>query len=105
MFARMMQSPTRSLLSPIRGRGIRGTMPRPARMMQSLCRNRDGSALIEATLVVPVLLTLCLGVFEFSWLFHHQQLVSAGIRDAARYAAKSATPCGGTTVTDAKNLA
>jgi Flp pilus assembly protein TadG len=73
--------------------------------MRSLWRNREGSALVEATVVVPVLFTLTFGVFEFSWLFYSHQLVSAGIRDAARYASKAANPCDATIVTDAQNLA
>jgi len=76
--------------------------------MRSLWRNREGSALVEATVVVPVLFTLTFGVYEFSWVFYTHQLVSAGVRDAARYAAKAydpTNPCGSTTVTDAQNLA
>jgi hypothetical protein len=82
-----------------------------ARMMQSLWRNMEGSALVEATVVVPVLFTLTFGVYEFSWVFYTHQLVSAGIRDAARYVARSppppgmSTPCGSATITDAQNLA
>jgi Flp pilus assembly protein TadG len=74
-------------------------------MMRSLWRDKNGSALVEATVVVPVLFTLTFGVYEFSWVFYNHQLVSAGIRDAARYAAKWPDPCNGTVVTDAQNLA
>jgi adhesin HecA-like repeat protein len=73
--------------------------------MRSLWRNREGSALVEATVVVPVLFTLTFGVYEFSWVFYKHQLVSAGVRDAARYAAKALNPCDSTVETDAKNLA
>jgi adhesin HecA-like repeat protein len=73
--------------------------------MRSLWRNREGSALVEATVVVPVLFTLTFGVYEFSWVFYTHQLVSAGVRDAARYAAKAPNPCDSTIETDAKNLA
>jgi Flp pilus assembly protein TadG len=51
----------------------------------SLWRDEDGSALVEATIVMPLLLSLFLGVFEFSWFFYNQQLVVSGLRDAARY--------------------
>jgi hypothetical protein len=51
----------------------------------SLWRDDDGSALVEATIVMPLLLTLFLGVFEFSWFLYNQQLVVSGLRDAARY--------------------
>jgi Flp pilus assembly protein TadG len=76
-----------------------------ARTAQSLWRNREGGALVEATVLVPVLFTLIFGVYEFSWVFYDHQLVSAGIRDAARYASKSPSPCDGTTTTDVQNLA
>jgi Flp pilus assembly protein TadG len=51
-------------------------------------RDEDGSALVEATLLTPLLVSLYLGVFEFSWFFYNQQLVEAGVRDAARYMAR-----------------
>jgi hypothetical protein len=51
----------------------------------SLWRDEDGSALVEATVVMPMLIALFLGVFEFSWYFYNQQLVVSGLRDAARY--------------------
>ena len=60
----------------------------PARLLarlKSLWEDRDGSALVEATIVTPMLVVLFLGVFEFSWFFYNQQLVVAGLRDAARY--------------------
>src|SRR5258708_14133845 len=41
------------------------------------------------------------GLFEFSWYFHKQQLVEAGVRDAARYLGRVALdgtdPCSLTT--------
>jgi Flp pilus assembly protein TadG len=45
------------------------------------------------------------GVFEFSWLFYQQHLISTGIRDAARYIARTANPNNVTIQTSAKNLA
>jgi Flp pilus assembly protein TadG len=51
----------------------------------SLWRDDDGSALVEATIVMPMLISLFLGVFEFSWYPYNQQLVVSGLRDAARY--------------------
>jgi Flp pilus assembly protein TadG len=76
-----------------------------ARILQSLWRNGDGSALIEGAVLMPVLLILVLGVFEFSWLIDQQHLVSTGINDAARYIARSANPHDVTIQGDAKNLA
>src|SRR5437588_4895423 len=50
------------------------------------------------------------GAFEFSWYFHKQQLVLSGVRDAARYLARTTpdgtNPCTQTTfVANAKNIA
>jgi len=78
-------------------------MPLP--ILRSLWRNTDGSALVEGALVVPILCTLLFGVFEFSWLFYQQHLISTGIRDAARYIAQSANPNDLTIQRRAKNLA
>src|SRR5437660_5850935 len=76
-----------------------------AHMMRSVWRNSEGSAFLEGAILLPVLLTLGLGVFEFSWLFYQQQLISTGVRDAARYIARSAKPNDLTIQMDAKNLA
>jgi Flp pilus assembly protein TadG len=75
------------------------------RILQSLWRNSEGSALIEGAIIVPVLLILVLGVFEFSWLIDQQHLISTGIHDAARYIARSANPTDLTIQRAAKNLA
>ena len=75
------------------------------RGLRSLWRNDEGSALIEGAILVPVLLVLVLGVFEFSWLIYQQHLISTGIRDGARYIARSATPSHVTIQGDAKKLA
>jgi TadE-like protein len=53
--------------------------------VKALRDDSDGSALVEATIITPLLVSLFLGVFEFSWYFYNQQLVVAGLRDAARY--------------------
>lgn len=74
-------------------------------ILQSLWRDREGSALIEGAIVLPVLLILVLGVFEFSWLLDQQHLISTGIHDAARYIAQSANPRDVTIQKFAKNLA
>jgi Flp pilus assembly protein TadG len=59
------------------------------RSIASLWHDAEGSALVEAAVVIPMLVPLFLGVFEFSWYFHKQQLVESGVRDAARYLARS----------------
>ena len=85
-------------------------------IIQSLWCSTDGSALVEATVLTPVLIVLFFGVFEFSWYFYNQQLVEIGVRDAARYLARNpylsvfigegTDPClDATNVGAAKNLA
>jgi Flp pilus assembly protein TadG len=66
----------------------RMTAARAVAGMKALWGDRDGSALVEATIVTPLLVSLFLGVLEFSWYFYNQQLVVAGLRDAARYMAR-----------------
>jgi Flp pilus assembly protein TadG len=83
------------------------------RSIASVWKDAEGSVLIEATVLLPMLLTLMLGLFEFSWYFHKQQLVESGVRDAARYLARVAldgtNPCSLTTPVDfaanARNIA
>jgi len=75
------------------------------RIVQTLWRNGEGSALIEGAVIMPLLLILVLGVFEFSWLIDQQHLISTGIHDAARYIARSANPNDLTIQKHAKNLA
>jgi Flp pilus assembly protein TadG len=82
------------------------------RSIASLWRDAQGSALVEAAVLMPVLIPIILGVFEFSWYFHYQQLVESGVRDAARYLARTNTadsdknPCNdATSVADAKLIA
>lgn len=83
------------------------------RSIASLWRDGEGSALVEAAVVMPVLVPLIFGVLEFSWYFHKQQLVESGVRDAARYLARTALdttpptdPCSQATfVANAKNIA
>lgn len=46
-----------------------------------------GAALVEMSIVVPLIAVLGLGVMEFANYFFNYQLVSNGVRDAARFAA------------------
>ena len=77
----------------------------------SLWRDQRGSALIEGALLLPLLIALVFGVFEFSWLFYQQHLVAVGLHDAANYLARSSDPCNAVSRTwrteqqHAKNLA
>lgn len=79
------------------------------RSIVSVWKDAEGSVLIEATVLLPMLLALMLGLFEFSWYFHKQQLVESGVRDAARYLARVApdgtNPCTVTTPINFKTTA
>jgi Flp pilus assembly protein TadG len=82
---------------------------------RNLWSNRDGSAMVEMAAMLPFLLLLGCGVFEFGAFFYQYQMVQAGIRDAARYLARvsdpttSTTPCAAAVLTAhesaAKNIA
>jgi Flp pilus assembly protein TadG len=69
-----------------------------------LRNDEAGSALLEGAIVVPFLFALVLGALEFSFFFYHQHLVSTGVRDAARYLARTDPTAGGNQTT-AQNLA
>jgi len=75
------------------------------RRLRSIWRNSEGSALVEGSIILPVLFILVFGVFEFSWAICQQHLILTGISDAARYIARSTAPNDATTKKDAKNLA
>lgn len=60
----------------------------PMRFIRSLWRDCEGTAVVEGAILVPVLLSLLLGVYEFSFYFYQQQLMTTGLRDAARYLAR-----------------
>ena len=54
------------------------------RMLKPLWRDYEGSALVEGAVLMPVLLVVLGGGYEFSWVFYKQKLIEAGVRDAAR---------------------
>jgi Flp pilus assembly protein TadG len=51
-------------------------------------RERCGTALIETTLVVPLMLVLSSGLFEFGNMLYLKLLMDAGLRDGARFGAR-----------------
>lgn len=51
-----------------------------------LVKDERGAVLIEMAVVLPVLLAIGLGVFEFGNIFYQYHLLSNAVRDAARYA-------------------
>jgi Flp pilus assembly protein TadG len=65
-----------------------------------------GAVLVEMTLITPLMISLSAGVFEFGNLIHQKFLIEAGLRDAARYAARcNPTFSGLNCETIAKNIA
>jgi Flp pilus assembly protein TadG len=52
---------------------------------------RGGSTLIEFALVVPVLLTILIGIMEFGWLVYHNMQINNAAREGARTASLGAT--------------
>ena len=46
----------------------------------------SGVSIIELAVILPVLLTIGLGIMEFGNLIYRQHLIINGVRDAARYA-------------------
>jgi len=47
-----------------------------------LGHDETGSALVEGAILLPLLIVLFIGIFEFSWFFYQQHLISLGVRDA-----------------------
>jgi hypothetical protein len=76
-----------------------------AAVMTRIWKDCEGSVLLEATIMFPVLFALIFGVLEFSFYFYQQHLVSTGVRDAARYLTRVQDPTDATLQTNAQNLA
>jgi Flp pilus assembly protein TadG len=81
------------------------------RALRTLWPDQQGSALLEGAVVLPLLFVVMFGVYDFSWYFYQQHLITTGVRDAARYLARSSSPCDATSpvwaieATNAGNLA
>ena len=54
---------------------------------KSFRKDESGAALLEMSVVFPVLLTISLGVIEFGNAIYSQHAIFNGVRDAARYVA------------------
>jgi len=74
---------------------------RTNRIWRKGVQDTRGAALIEFTLVLPILLSLALGVTEFGRMIQHHHVVQKGVRDAARYLAR--VDIGNTTCTKDAN--
>lgn len=56
---------------------------------RSFRRDVSGAALVEFTLVFPLLLVFLAGLSEFGFAMHQQHIVQKAVRDAARYAGRT----------------
>ena len=66
-----------------------------------IARDERGAAILELAIVIPILLSIGLGVFEFGNIIYRYQLMTAGVRDGARFAAGLPYDSANTTQTDA----
>jgi hypothetical protein len=71
---------------------------------RGLWRDQRGAALVEFSLLAPVLLSLGLGMTELGRFMYQYQMVVEGLRDAGRYIARL-DPSDTTNQTNAANLA
>jgi Flp pilus assembly protein TadG len=60
--------------------------------LKRLRTDGSGAALIEFTIVAPLLLLVGLGIFEFGNVLYGHHLVNTGVHDAARYLARVDDP-------------
>ncbi|WP_448207806.1 TadE/TadG family type IV pilus assembly protein [Azospirillum sp. sgz302134] len=66
----------------------------PLRLMPGrLFRDRRGSAMLEAAIVLPLLTSLTFGLIEMGRALQHQHIMSKSVRDAARYLARVPLSC------------
>jgi Flp pilus assembly protein TadG len=66
-------------------------MWRGATWLKRFWGDEAGAALVEMTLITPLMVVLSAGVFEFSSIIHSKLLVEVGVRDGARYFARCDT--------------
>jgi len=63
------------------------------RVKKASVADEEGSALLEGAIIIPVLCVILFGIYEFSWFFYQRHVISTGLRDAARYAARLPSSC------------
>lgn len=61
-------------------------------MLRTFSSDRRGAAIVEFTIVLPFLLVLGLGVFEFGNLLYGYHVITTGLRDSARFLARHDDP-------------
>jgi Flp pilus assembly protein TadG len=83
-------------------------MMRAIRPLSRFRRSRDGAALVEFSLLAPVLILLMCGLSEFANVMRQYHIMEKSVRDAARYLTRvPMTGCtvNGASITAAQNLA
>jgi Flp pilus assembly protein TadG len=70
------------------------------RLRQLLRRGRgqEGVAAVEFAIILPILLLIISGLFDFGWAFYWKETVANASRGGARYAALANYPSGARTV-------
>jgi Flp pilus assembly protein TadG len=78
-----------------------------AAFLSRLVRCSSGSALVEATIVIPIVISLMVGGVDFGLAFYANATVGKSVRDAARYLGSlpSGATCNSWAIMNAKNLA
>jgi hypothetical protein len=61
-------------------------------MGRTLASKKDGQALVEFAILLPVLLLLLLGIIEFGLLLFNQHVITNASREGARYGIVSRSP-------------
>ncbi len=59
--------------------------------MIRLFKKDDGQAMVELALILPVLLLIIMGIFEFGFMFNNYLTLNNVSREAARYASLGGT--------------
>src|SRR4030081_1815371 len=75
------------------GKPMSGLRMASIKRMRSFWNDEHGSALIEGAVLLPILLVLMLGIYEFSWFFYQQHVMVDGLRGAARQLSRSPAAC------------
>lgn len=85
------------------------------KLYRRLGRCSAGTSMVELALVLPILLVIMIGFFEFGRALHHHHMMEVAVRDAARFLARSpetgmggnacGAPAAGTPAAQAQRLA
>src|SRR5512134_481275 len=73
--------------------------------LKQLWADRRGASLVEFTVVMPFLVLLGFGTFEYGSALYGHHMVTTGLRDAARYLARVDDPTSSAEQDRAKQLA